>query len=519
MAAKDKKAPAAKRAEPGRSIIYKDVEAVIWDKDHESGPITLQVAKDLLNWESEKGYQARFKAANPDSKKVPDYGDGYLFKDQLGQKIRCWNNDRNRPFDEAHARKLAQDILNRNWAGPTTLEGETVNGEAIIVGRTGLIESGQHRLIGFVLACEMWEAEPHWKDTWEEMPVLESVVVKGVSESSSVIQTLDNVKPRALSDVFFTTETFSKLDPKGKKECSRMLEAAVNLLWTRTGAAESQFHKYQTHSESADFLARHGKLLKCVKHLYEENSDRAISNLRLSAGACSALIYLQGAGASDGDKYRSREPHVEKDADWSLWDKANDFWAEIAGDSAGVKPVRDAIGLLVDDETLTGGRQREKFAILAKAWQSYKEGQKIKPDDLTLEYKPDDNGVLQMVGTYSFDGIDQGDKPVKVAEPEPTKEEVEAAKKAKRQELANKILAAKKTGQATEGLTPAGEEAAKANGESPKKTPPVPRKKAETISEAQTRKCREYDEADARAKADSLAAGGQDEIPMGVPAE
>ena len=62
-------------------------------------------AKELLGWESETSGEGADKVTFKDS----------LFTDYEGHGVRLMNNAHNRDFDEAHAKKLAQSILNKQY--------------------------------------------------------------------------------------------------------------------------------------------------------------------------------------------------------------------------------------------------------------------------------------------------------------------------------------------------------------------------------------------------------------------
>ena len=67
----------------------------------------------------------------------------------------------------------------------------TVNGETIIVTRYADVDSGQHRGIGFLFACQIWEKGDIWngidpRKLWPEMPTMECIIVYGVSSSPRV---------------------------------------------------------------------------------------------------------------------------------------------------------------------------------------------------------------------------------------------------------------------------------------------------------------------------------------------
>ena len=214
-----------------------------------------------------------------------------------------------------------------------------------------------------------------------------------------------------------------------------MLASALDLLWTRTATKG-----YQTHPEVVGFLGRHRRLLECVGHIFIENSakgadgGRKISKLRVSPGHAAALCYLMGCGSEEtteySDEYRNESPPSEKNLDWSYWDQAQDFWACLAS-SRDFIPVRTALNRLVDssvendDNTGLGGRAPEKLAILAKAWQRYRDhkpsagpafdnGDLAPPDGaLCLTYTSVNNkgeplpvGRIDLVDVADFYGID-----------------------------------------------------------------------------------------------------------------
>lgn len=414
--------------------------------------ISVALAKKLLGWESEKDYTVRMMKEKPGTKEeqaqfsneiLEKMGAQILIeRDEEGERVVCWHNCRNRPFDLGHSKKLAQDILNRNWAGPLTMPGETVNGETIIIGRTGQVESGQHRLVALILASQIWiKQKLKWESKWPTEPVLESLIVQGVSESPNVLRTLDNVKPRTLSDVFYTSDLFLTLTPIERKECSRMLDRAVDFLWTRTGASKKS---YQTHSESLGFVERHPKVLQCLRHLFDENKDRVISNLRLSAGQCAGILYLQGSSASDGDEYRAMDVPTEKKLNWDNWDKALEFWVRVGKDATAspVGPITESLAMLVDPEEGTQGRTIEKHAILAKAWHLFLVGDPITVERLELETEVKD-GKNKLVEFPDFGGIDLGPPHTSesIEDPTPTviTTESENIRKKKAEEIAKKL--------------------------------------------------------------------------------
>ena len=400
--------PPALIALPNLPVMYPVVEIVEYSTTSPKGPLTIADMKSLLGWDTQEEYQERRVAeekAKGNTTAKPEHflltdgtyrdTDGGIIpvhcKNLAGKNVVCRYNAHNRPFDQGWCDSLVHTILHGQWAGPFTIPGETVNGETIRVSRYGRVLSGQHQMTACILAGEKLAKArangvdhpddpryPVWRKHSE--PFLETIVVRGMSEDPRVLMTVDYVKPRTAADVFYTSEVFKSCTPSERKELCRMLASAVDMLWTRTAAKG-----YRTHPEIVGFLDRHRKLLKCVEHLFANNSPaggRKVSKLHLSPGQCSALMYLQassGTSEGDSDVYRNEEPAPsEKSIDWSEWEKADEFWTLLAG-GADFIVVREALTLLAqsrpssDENQGLGGDPAEKLAILAAAWERWRE--------------------------------------------------------------------------------------------------------------------------------------------------
>jgi hypothetical protein len=393
--------------------------------------LTVEKVKALLGWESESEYTARItaeadaqkKKIKPAAAKFPDGSE--TLRDARGEKVRCWMCSRNRPFDEAWMQRLAQDRLNGHWH---------FNGEATIVGKSGQVLSAQHRLISLVIAEQRRQDDPFWAKRWPQPLIYEGVIVVGVDEDLETTNTLDNTKPRTLGDVLYTSDTFRDVESAyDRKKLTRMLDRAVDFLWDRTRAG-GEYHRFQTHSESQEFLARHSRLLAAVKHLYTEDSDNLISVNKLSVGQCAAICYLMGSARSDWAEYASLgEAPDEKVLDWSLWDKAKRFWVDLAKGQLGA--VTAAIGAAMDD---TAKLSVWKQVILAKAWAAYAKGQPVTTDALAVKFNLDESGRRHLDSCeweLRFGGIDQGPRRPKADDelgedaPVPDEAEIETAKR------------------------------------------------------------------------------------------
>ncbi len=461
----------------GLKVIYDKLQTFEHSTTSEHGAITPADAIVMLGWETEKQVQKRMVSEKPDTK--PEqylFGDDFHCYNGKGEKVRCSHNANNRPFDSGWCNELVETILDGYWAGPLTVLGETVNGETIRIGRYGRILSGQHQLTALILAAEKLlgmrnsaEYDPHnppypfW--TGHDYPVLESLVVTGLSEDERILRTIDYVKPRSVADMLFTMKLFRNNSPVKRKELTRMLASGIDLLWDRTYTKG-----YKTHPEIVGFLQRHNLLLDCVEHLFTENNTdggeggRKISKLHLQPGQMSALCYLMGSSGpdTDGDVYRNPKdgPPSEKGLDWSHLERAKLFWSVLAGGKS-FMTVREAITFLLSSSPThpsnqgNGGTIPEKFAILSKAWEVYKDfppesdempftEEDLKPDGLfKLSYSDlDDKGnklpdnQIKLLDEADFGGIDcldQDSKARKIAKAPPippiaTREEIEKAK-------------------------------------------------------------------------------------------
>ncbi len=438
-------------------VKYDKVSILEFSSTSPHGPLTVEDMKLMLDWETEKEWQARMVAEEGGKPEHYLFGEiGPIRKDNkqhqpihclnsAKEKVVCWNNANNRPFDMGWCEALVHTILAGQWAGPLMVPGETVNGETVRVSKYGRVLSGQHQGTALILADETLAlsranpnnaADPKYP-AWNghDHPVLETIVITGLSEDERVLRTIDYVKPRTTADMLYTMPVFRENTPVQRKEMTRMLSTGIDTLWTRT-----KTQGYRTHPEVVGFLERHKTLLKCVDHLFVENAARAsadggrkISKLRLSAGQCAALCYLMGSSNDNGDeqygdRYRNESPPSEHGLDWKMWDRARKFWALLAGDR-GFMPVRMALGRLVDSEMGSednqglGGRVDEKLAIIALAWEHwvkeeldppFTDEDLVGPDGvLCLHYTPLDDkgnklpeGQVKLIEVADFKGID-----------------------------------------------------------------------------------------------------------------
>lgn len=397
--------------------------------------ITAEKARAILQWEDEDAYAIRVGEA-AGSVKLADP----LLVDENGKRVMCWANTKNRPFSEPWCRQLAQDILAGNWH---------LNLETIVISATGQVTSGQHRLIGLVLAAQIWAKDPARYPVWNAEPTIRALIAFGGSDDQKVLNTIDNTRPQAPSDAFFRSDIFKDKSSVERKELSRLLDVSIDLLWKRTGYGNGRF---QTVSESVLFEQRHDRLVKAVEHVFIENKERALSLLGLSAGHCAAMLYLAAAAESDGDKYRRANPPSQEAITMSLWNKARDFFSSIAKPNGGLGAVRDVLAKIQDKVAGgTTGSNTEKIAVLAAAFDLYREGKKVTKDALDMrQYYLKKNETTKLSDMVpNFRGIDKGHDPEdddddKVVESEDArKRRLAEEKKQRAAELSKKVEEAK----------------------------------------------------------------------------
>lgn len=429
-----------KKTEP--KLLYPNVFTEIYDgKSHP--PMTREKAREIMGYTTDENEAKERGCPFP------------VGEDLDGKKVYMINNTGNRPLTQSWSETLAQEILN---SGPKVPEDERpwqFNGEAMIIGQYGMTLSAQHRLFGFELACQMWEGPDaaHWKKKWPTMPTLPCLLVYGVRETQAVKRTLDNVKPRTLADVLFTSDYLKNVNqPSERKVLCRIVDHAVRLLWHRTGAGLDAFSPRRTHAEALNFIERHPRIIRAAKHIWEEDQKRGISKY-IGAGYAAALLYLMGASDTDGEAYRAMQYPSEKKINWDRWDIASEFWTLLKekGDES-MAAVRDKFSAMEDPDTLSGGTLAEKIAVLAKAWNAYKDVGEVTSSDVILEYYTDKDNIDHLDETPDVGGIDLGEPapvndetPSQAAEAEERrKEELEQQKKEKLQSGRKKPKAPKK---------------------------------------------------------------------------
>lgn len=366
--------------------LYPELKVVIRQGDN---ALTAKEFKEIIGWTVEDG--------------TNKFGDDYVLKDMNGEKVRLTRNHGNRNFNEPWAITLAQDQLNKRWA---------LNGETIVIGKKGNVLSGQHRGVGLILAEQESQGKnaEHWREKWGDKPVsMECIIVYGVDESPTVTRTLDNVRPRTLGDVLFSDPTMFGREPaKERNKLVKMVDNAVRTLWHRMGADLGAFSPRRTHSEALDFIQRHPHVLRAVKHIHQEDKEQKASRELLGPGTNAAFLYLMGCSNGEGERYHAARMEGnanEKKLDWSMWDKACEFWTAVIkefsgatspGVKSGMEGVRLAKAKLLDEETGPGYVTRSDMtSILINAWKRFILGLDVTCEACELNVV-DDGGIKKV---------------------------------------------------------------------------------------------------------------------------
>lgn len=414
-AAAEKK-PEAKPANQNgqkREVKFSEVTAKVRKGNN---ALKLPEVKKILGWEDEDEYVEKVLKEKPNAnpEKI-SLGKKFLLKDANGKKVNCHNNIGNRHLTEAWMRSLAYDHLNKRFK---------LNGESVIIGETGRVLSAQHRLGGYVYACQIWEKDERWKKLWPEMPVMETVMVTGISEDYETIRTLDNVKPRTLADVIYTSELFRSLkDDAEKMDCCRTMDAATKFLWQRMGA-KSEWNPYPTHGAAMDFIDRHRKnFLACVKEVHELCCEYqwAANAIGLSDGIAAGLMFLMASSKSDPKAYRKANPPTEKKLDFSRMEQAVNFWKLIYSNNAAVSAIKDTLLVLQQTPSPEGGSRAEMLTVVAKAWDAFLKKGTISLGNVEIEesdYATSNSGKTYLISVPGVGGVDLGSK----SEPEEEEE-------------------------------------------------------------------------------------------------
>lgn len=363
-----------------REVLYPEVEARVFESKGDL--LDSETAKTLLGWT------------------VPDDGEKfstYHIKDSQNRTVFCSNVELQRPFYTNLVNDLMWDILAGNWE---------FNLESVIIGKTGIVLDGKHRLTALVMACEEYERNPERYPFWEEPPALEILVALGAREDKRLANTIGTGKPRSLTDSFYASGIFDlHQDHKNMRRLCRMAEHSLRVLWTRTGAKAEAYNTKFSHSDALDFIERHPTLLSCIRDVFELNDGKYQKIESFSGAYASGLYYLMAVSNTNPTLYRAADPPEEQFLDFSAQELADQYWSDLAARDTKVNAVTDAIAEMADNGNI---RQDERSAIIIKGWNAWIQRGKVTDKDVELEVEVNEHGHRRLIEDPTINGIDVG---------------------------------------------------------------------------------------------------------------
>lgn len=290
---------------PKRGVKYKSLSVNGITIPLNTTKISVDEAKELLGW-----------------RVSTDEQEEHTLLDLEENRICLDNNLTNRPYKGALARRWMSEILRGKWQ---------LNGETIIIDKTGMVQSGQHSLCALVLAEQTrLKDKDKWAEHWKKECYIEKLVVRGISDDDAVVDTIDLGQRRSLGDVIARNQTFAGLGKKEQARLSNDLASATRLVWERQGGKERRFAKEFPHSEAIDFLEDHPKLVECVKLINELNKEGAISK-KIQRGFASGLCYMMMHTSTDPNEYfgEGEDTNVSALSEDNK-EYATDFWTHFS---------------------------------------------------------------------------------------------------------------------------------------------------------------------------------------------
>ena len=207
-------------------------------------------------------------------------------------------NNSNRPLSKGVAALYANEMLRGQWK---------CNGEPLIFsvdadGNEHLI-SGQHRLMGLVLAQQAIEKDEVWPSAQTKW---DTVVIYHVPHDTA--DTVDTGKTRSHSDVLFRDPWVDSVIPEAwnatiskRKTWTKTLAGAARLVWLIEGGAVVSSAPKFLISEMLSFIQnRHADLATFVTMVLDANdSDGDNHGLKMSLPYLAALTYVASLEEND----------------------------------------------------------------------------------------------------------------------------------------------------------------------------------------------------------------------------
>jgi len=370
-----------------KKIVYDTIKALpYFDKKYNPkslGALTAAKAKQYLGWQE-------------DSDSLGHSNTGFHFKDRNGIRIRCSNNLQNRKFSSGIAHDYMLELLRGKWE---------LNGESCVIDETGMVQDCQHRFIGLVWAVQEWTKRPDKWPEWNTEPVMNTIVMTGISSDDKVINTLNTGRKRSLGDVFYRSEYFRDVGQLKRQRMAKVAESAIKFIWYRTVQASLSQAPRMPHSEAIQLVESHPRILEAVRYIVDRNGNNNLIQGYLPLGQATACFYLMGTSNTDRSEY---EPvRTEEAMDFDTWRNAKDFLKLVLIKSKHVEPLLEALLGIPDD--VSGGYVRDlRFGVLAKSWDLYLKKKKLTEENVSLKHGKDEYGHPTLLESPLFGGLDLG---------------------------------------------------------------------------------------------------------------
>lgn len=371
-------------SEQTREVIYPEIEVRLMNGD---STLTCEDAKEFLGW------------VIPEEDGASFISEQTHFRDIAGRTVFCHNTTAfQRRWIKKSYNKLKWDILKGQFH---------FNGEPVIIGQTGFILDGKHRLAALVLAVEEWKRNPERYPYWKTEPHIDLIVVSGIEEDPSVANTIGTGITRSISDSLFASGFFEGHPKKEVVKMTRMLENAVRLLWSRTGAEYDAFSPTISHAEAFDFIDNHPYLIDCVKTVYTQNKEQdGTLQSFIPLGYLSAAMYLMATSDSTQEQLDVYKSSINPNQEQLTIneDTVDKYIYALAKKEETVGPILMAIADLFGQGI---NNSMESLGVLAKGWELFKHEQPITRKLVRLKTKVLD-GIRHVEEDPTFGGIDLG---------------------------------------------------------------------------------------------------------------
>lgn len=393
--------------------------------------LTVEQAKELLGWTivgpSEKGQKGTGSS----------YDGKFHIRDRKGNKILLKNNSTNRPFRPGLSKRYQSDMIRRKWH---------LNGESIVFDWMGKCQSGQHRLVGFILAEELRQStdnKDQWvKKYWKGPIVIDALIVKGISDEAAVIDSIDQGQKRTLGDVFFRSEVFGDGSVEGgmkagstetvatdavRKTLTNILANAVRLVWLRSGGKKVGDAPHFPVSEAMEFYWQHERIKDAVLLIHKLEGGSKLGGQKiskfLSMGYAAALMYLMSAANTDSDVWEELAPAGRggEAVDLSMEATAKIFWEKFASGAnlSETDPIYVLREALRSMDAGSADNRDEIVGMVIKAYNLWADNQDKKGNctykasfkDLQMRRMENDMGKRVLAEDPRLGGIDIEGKP------------------------------------------------------------------------------------------------------------